>query len=246
MKHRPMGREFVRVLTVLFLLLAGGAGVWLYVGHLSSEARLREEQEKNRVLREVISRLSAERRVAEMRVVEQSTVNGVKVSRVRFVEYARGQGTTPGPALPAREFTVRGDHLHLDAMVIKFDGELVGKADPLRGATIALFTRVYGDATPPTEGELFDQPGDVPAVYRTAGTGVAPGVSRYELQLWQNFWQLAYDETARKNQGVRAMMGQGLWEPLKPGVVYTVTLESNGGLNLTRAPVAELYRATTD
>lgn len=229
-----MARELVRVFALVFLLLAGGAGIYLYYGHLSTERALRDEQEKNRVLREVIGRLTAERRVAEMLVTDQQVVGGVKTTTVLFVEYSRDGKAT----LPPRTFVVRGENAHLDAMVVKFDPELVGQGDPLRGATIALFTRMYGDATAPEQGTPIDVPGEIPAAY----AGADPKVSAFEMELWKDFWKLAHDETARKTRGVRAVVGQGLWEPLKPETLYTVTLEAAGGLSLTREPVKGVFR----
>lgn len=244
-----MGKELVRNLSLALLLVVGLAGMYLYYGRLSAESRLREEQEKNRVLREVISRLTSERRVAEMLVLDQKVVAGVKTSTVLFAEYARseqrggggdGRHEEQGPpqTLPPRTFVVRGENTHIDAMVIKFDPQLVGEGDPLRGASIALFTRIYGDATAPDEAERIDTPGVVPAVYR----GADPQISKFELELWRNFWTLATDEAARKERGVRAVVGQGLWEPLKPNTLYTVTLEANGGLNLERKAIPEVFR----
>lgn len=233
-----MAKELARLITLIILLLAGSAGIWLYYNHLSTETKLREEQEKNRVLHEVIGRLTSERRVAEMLVTDQQMVAGVKTTTVLFVEYERGQGTTPGKALPPRTFTIRGENAHIDAMVIKFDPELVGQGDPFRGATIGLFTKIYGDATSAEQGTPIDPPGQIPAVYQ----GADPKVSEYEQSMWKNFWTLAYDEAERKKQGVRAMIGQGIWEPLRPNILYTLTLEASGGLNLKREPVKGVFR----
>jgi hypothetical protein len=221
-------------LSLLALIVGGGlVGMWSYYLTVSGQARIHQLEEEKRILGEVISRLGAERRVAEMLVTDQETVGGVKTSTVLLVEFGRD-----GNPLPPKRFVVRGENAHVDAMVVKFDDELVGKDDPLRGRSIALFTRIYGDATAPEQGDPIDKPGEIPAIYRGAGAKVTD----FEMSLWRDFWKLAHDEAARKERGVRAVMGQGVWEPLRKNVLYTLTLENDGGLNIQREPVKGVFR----
>ena len=42
--------------------------------------------------------------------------------------------------------------------------------------------------------------------------------------------------------GVRVATGQGVFGPLVPERLYTLTLESTGGLNLTSEPMKGIYR----
>src|SRR5688500_19888587 len=53
---------------------------------------------------------------------------------------------------------------------------------PLRGHSVALFTKIYGDKQSPAEAQRIDEPGTIPSVYR----GADPRVSKFELELWQN------------------------------------------------------------
>jgi hypothetical protein len=127
---------------------------------------------------------------------------------------------------------------HLDAKVIKFDNDFVKENDPLRGQSIALFTRLYGDLQAPEQGHHIDQPGQIPQVYR----GSDPRVSRFEQDLWLSFWRLADDAGYRRQVGVRIAQGEGLWWPIEIDKLYTVTLEADGGLNLTQEPLRGIYR----
>lgn len=222
-----------KLLFLTALVAAGAVGVFTYYQQVSSSYRIRQLEEEKRILQDMQRRLTAERRVAELLVTDQAQVGGVKTSTLLFVEYDRA-----GKPLPPRSFTVRGEHMHLDAMVIKFDHATVAAGDPFKGASLALFTRIYGDATPPEQGTPIDPPGQVPAVYR----GADPKVTDFELKLWADFWKLAHDESARKERGVRAVMGQGVWEPVRPETLYTLTLEAAGGLNLAREPLKGIYR----
>lgn len=215
------------------VVVAGAVGIWTYYTQVSGAYRIKQLEEEKRVLQEVVSRLGGERRVAEMLVTDQTVVDGVKTSNLLFVEY--GKDGTP---LPPKRFTIRGDNAHVDAMVVKFEDELVGAADPLKGVSLALFTKIYGDATAPESGEAIDKPGEIPAVYRGTGTKVTD----FEMDLWKNFWELAHNEAKRKERGVRAIMGQGVWEPVKKDILYTLTLENDGGLNVKREPVKGVFR----
>ena len=62
------------------------------------------------------------------------------------------------------------------------------------------------------------------------------------MELWKNFWQLANEPAYREKMGVRIAQGEGVWRPFEPGNLYTITLESNGGLNITSEPVKGIYK----
>jgi hypothetical protein len=42
--------------------------------------------------------------------------------------------------------------------------------------------------------------------------------------------------------GVRVAQGEGVWRPFEPGRLYTITLESNGGLNVHSEPLRGIYQ----
>lgn len=233
-----MIQQTTKILFLGAVCIVGTLGIWTYYKQASGAHRIAQLEEEKRLRDEIIARLTSERRVAEMLVTDQKHVGGVKTTTLLFVETAR-DGKTP---LVPKSFTIRGENVHLDAMVIKFDHELVKQDDPLRGKSIALFTRIYGDATAPDQGESIDPVGAIPVVYR----GADPRVSEFELGLWRDFWKLAYDEELRKQRGVRTVVGQGIWEPVRKNVLYTLTLETDGGLSLNRSPVPELYRQALD
>ena len=221
-------------LVFLAALTVGGAWTLLVYQDQTGERHRRIEAErKNDQLQQVIQRLGAERRVADVIVTEQKAVDGKLQTTLLFVEYGRG-----GAALPAKRFAIVGDVAYFDAMVVKFDGKFVEQNDPLRGRSVALFTRVYGEHQPPENGFRVDTPNQVPDVYR----GDDPVVAEFERELWANFWRLADDEAYRKEMGVRVAQGEAVWTKFRPDKLYTLTLESNGGLNITSSPLKGIYR----
>ena len=227
-----MLRSIAKLAFLTLLVAAGAVGLMLHRRD-TTVAQLNEANQRNEQLKQVVQRLGAERRVADVIVTEQKTVDGVLKTTLLFVEYARD-----GSTLPARRFTVDGNIAHVDAMVVKFDRDFVQKDDPLRGHSIALFTRLYGENQPPEKAFRIDSPEQVPDVYR----GADPYVTDFERELWQNFWKLAEDESYRQTKGVRVAQGEGVWVPFQPDRLYTLTLDSDGGLNITSAPLKGIHR----
>jgi hypothetical protein len=228
-----MVRWLGKIFGLTAFILAGSFGIWFYQDHFSARHEIEKAREENRVLTRIVERLSDEKRVAEVLVTDQKMVAGVLHTTLLFVEYDK-----QGNSLPPRSFDVEGNQAHIDAMVIKFDRDFIKTADPLRGHSIALFTRIYGDKQTPANAYAIDQPGKIPDIY----CGADPRVSEFELELWQSFWKLTDNAQLRAEKGVRVANGQGVWGPFEPDKLYTITLESDGGLNITSEPLKGIYR----
>ena len=230
-----MLRPLAKIFGLSFLLLVASVGVVYYQHSVSNEKKIEKLQDERRQLEQVVTRLEHEKRVADVLVSRQEkNAAGVLETTLLFVEYDKA-----GNALPAKSFTIEGNTAHIDAMVIKFDHDYVAANDPLKGHSIALFTKIYGDHQPPAQAPTIDPPGKIPDIYRAAD----PVVSEFELNLWRDFWRLYDDENYRKSKGVRALGGHGLWGPFQPDKLYTITIESDGGLNMTSEPLKGIYRA---
>src|SRR4051812_29500476 len=110
-------------LVLSFALIVGcGFGLFLYSKHDATAAKLAAAEKRNEQLKQVVKNLQAERRVADVIVTEQAKdpVTGKLRTTLLLVEYARD-----GSPLPGKRFTIDGDTAHLDAMVVKFDGQFV-------------------------------------------------------------------------------------------------------------------------
>ena len=216
---------------------AAVAAVALIAGSylLQADRRHREdiERENDRLRRErqelaaVVQRLRLEKRVADVEVLEQQTDNAGQVLRTTLKLSEIGRD---GTALPAQVFDIPGRVPHFDALVIKFQDDYVERGDPLRGASLALFRRVYGESQAPEDGYWLGRPGDVPDVYR-----VSPTPSALEVGLWNDFWQYATDPARAAVAGVRVAQGEAVYAPMSTGERWRLTLEVDGGLNLVRA-----------
>ncbi|MFH0980892.1 MAG: hypothetical protein V2A79_05065 [Planctomycetota bacterium] len=226
------------------LAIAGG-GLWLQADRRRGES-LRAEQERltrkyealrqqaeqlerdRRQLAEIVEHLKLERRVAQVDVLEQHTdADGQVMETVmRLTEIGRD-----GAPLPAQVFGIRGRVPHFDALVIKFKDDYVGRGDPLRGTSLALFRRVYGETQAPEDGYWLGRRGEVPDVYR-----VSAEPSEFEVNLWREFWSYALDPAKARAAGVRVAQGEAVYAPMTSGERWLLTLEIDGGLNLIKHP----------
>ncbi|HEX3356217.1 MAG TPA: hypothetical protein VHS31_04470 [Tepidisphaeraceae bacterium] len=228
-----MLRAIRQIGLIVVLVVAGAISLHWYLVRDSAEKQLREAQEKNAALQQVVQRLTDEKRVAEVIVTDEKVIDGVPQKTLLFVEYAKD-----GSSLPPRSFTIQGEMGHIDAMVIKFERHFVSENDPLRGRSIALFTKIYGDHESPARAAMIDKPGEIPAAYR----GGDARAEKFEESLWKDFWRLYDDESFRAEKGVRTSSGQGVWGKFERDKLYTVTLEADGGLNLTASELKAIYR----
>ena len=107
----------------------------------------------------------------------------------------------------------------------------------LRGHSIALFIKLFGDHQSPDHAFPIDEPGKVPAFYRDSDQEA----SQFEQELWTNFWKLADDPAYRQSKGVRIANPESPQGPFEPGNIYPISLEAKGGLNMTHEPVEGIY-----
>ena len=185
--------------------------------------RLHREKQQ---LADVVERLSIERRVAEVDVIQQHFDENGRVLQtvIRLTEIDRD-----GNPLPSQTFGVPGRMPHFDALVIKFKDDYVAQGDALRGKSVALFRRVYCETQAPEDGFWLGRRGDVPDVYRTN-----PDPTPFELNLWERFWSFAASPHSAALAGVRVAQGEAVYAPMKPGENWLLTLEADGGLNLIK------------
>ena len=213
----------------LALLVAGG----LYAYYATTEQRREVEQRDKKIAeqRAAIERLTRNRRVAQAIVVSRWTdaKTGKVFSRVRFVEI-----DADGKPLKTTEGVVEGESVYFDALVLKFDGEKVAAGDPLKGRSVLLFRRMFGDRQKPVDGVSLDETDEqgVPRAYRGR-----EAITAAERELWAMFWRFAEDPKVAAAEGVRVAQGEAPYTRLEEGKLYELTLDDAGGLNVGVAPI---------
>jgi hypothetical protein len=226
---------------------AGGGAYWWHEQETEQEqiiaeqaAELVQKEQEIEFLQDVASRLTLEERAARIVVTEQTqTAEGVSQTTLLFFEVG-----PDGEEMPAREFTVLGEQVHVGGLVIRFNEEDVARGNTLTGKSIVLWDRIYGSATSPEEGQRIDPEGQVPRPYRqTPDALVAPaGKAAFEAALWQDFWLIATDPDLAETRGVKVAYGQEVYGIFEPGRVYELTLQANGGLTLYADEMPTLMR----
>jgi hypothetical protein len=232
--------RYTTLLSAALLVGAGAGGIYVadrlvFAPGREMERKLAERDAQIRTLTERAQALEAavrllrhtERR-ARIVVLDQSRApEGALVTRLRFSELdPNGE-----PVGEPREFTVTGDEVYVDALVIKFEDEFVTAGDALKGRSLLLFRRIFGDRHRPVDAHVLDKEGQVPQAYAAEK---AP--SAFERELWAQFWALANDPAEAKRRGVRALHGEAVSTKLRPGGVYAVTFRSTGELTIQPAP----------
>jgi hypothetical protein len=185
-------------------------------------AELKQEIQR---LQTALRLLKVDHRLARLTVLEQKAApdkpGGVQ-TRVSFQELD-DQDQALGPA---QEYTLDGKVAYVDALVIKFDDSYVEQGDTLRGTSLCLFRRIFGEFQQPNDGFPLDTAGQRPRPY---GSGDDPG---FESRLWARFWDYAHDPQAVAAAGVRALHGEAPYMELRDGRSYRIELRASGGLSI--------------
>ena len=218
------------------LVLAVAACAAMYAAYTVQHAFREKELEIAR-LAEVVKRLEAETRRAQVIVTKQgmNPDTGRLETTIKFMETGPG-----GDPLPPRYFTMEGDVIYFDALVIRFARDYVERGDALRGKSICLFRRVFGENQAPEDGFPVDRAAGadgIPDVYR-----VNPEPTAFERELWQSFWRYAEDPAAAREKGIRVIQGEAVYTRFIPGNLYTLTLDHGGGICIKVEPIPAILR----
>lgn len=211
---------------LLLLVLLVVLGVWGFAVYRSAET-FQQFLSENKELKAAITRLTQENQIGYAKVVEQTEQNGH--TRTKLVFYQTDRDDSSQRVLEG-EYTVDGDVVHFDSLVVKFDDQMVldGKQ-----RSVYLWRRIYGDDTAPSQGQPIEQPGEEPARYRD----LLPDPNLwdklllkkdYSSRFWEAIWQLANDTEALKQYGIRAVYGNAVYTRLIPGKIYRFKINEAG------------------
>ena len=211
------------IFTVVLLILLGIGIRWLA-----------QRFEENRVLRQVIERLTADSRIAEVLVTQSSFNEATKKieTTIKFLEY-----DTLGKPLAPRYFTFQGNIIQFQSLVIRFQDRLVQAGDKLRGKSAYVFLRAFVlDSGKPQIFNLADV-NQIPQGYKI------PGVkSEFEKKLWEEFWTYALDPKARERMGIKNAQIEAPGSMFLPGTIYTIKIEHDGGVRIDTQQIPEILK----
>ncbi|MCB1121873.1 MAG: hypothetical protein KJT03_10015 [Verrucomicrobiae bacterium] len=209
------GKVFWRGVSIAGITVAGVLGYAFLKTGLTIEALLTE----NRQLKESIENLTREEQIGYAKVVNQFEKEGTQFTTLKFVETARND---PLEIVFENEFTVEGDVIHFDALIVKFTDEFVSDG---KARALYLWRRVYGEYMAPRDGFPIEVHGRMPERYR----GLLAGLPVKERELfWSEIWDLAHDQSRLKQYGIEAVFGSAVYSELRPGLVYIFKISATG------------------
>jgi hypothetical protein len=192
-----------------------------------SDLETENSQQAERIVRmeTAMHLLKTDQRLAKLEVLGQvqDEASGDTTTTVRFTEL------TPNgdPIGESREFTLRGSVVYFDNWVVKFDDRYVEEADLLRGTSLTLFRRVFGEFQTPNEGFVLDPEGSMPQAYVSGGEP-----SEFAQEIWRDFWTFANNPELAKTKGIRAAHGEAVSMKVEPGKSYRIILRASDGLSI--------------
>ena len=219
----------VIILVVLVTIIAAGVNLARYF--TLRDARIRQLQRERQHLIRVINRLTGRRRMAEL-VVDGQIINGKKQivqSTLLWEEFVNGPGQRR-IALPIRKIVIPGNTPYVDGYVLKFQDKFVEEGNILRGKSLAFFRRIFSHSQAPNHGtSLLDSHGVPPCL---EGKNGRP--NSFTFRLWQHIHQLMEHPRTAKKLGLDIVQGQAVYRPVKPGRLYVIYLQNDGGLEFTQ------------
>ncbi len=189
---------------------------------------------ENRLLHQVIDRLSAESRIAEVLVTR--TELDEKTSKIRttikFLEF----DTHQQPMAP-KYFTFEGNIIQFQSLVIRFEDKFVRGGDKLRGKSVYFFMKAFMlDGSRTQEFDITHE-NEIPGSYKVIGEK-----SEFEARLWKDFWNYALDPKARHRAGIKNAQIEAPGSLFLPGTIYTLHIEHDGGIRIDTQPIPEILK----
>jgi len=189
--------------------------------------RIERQAQEIRRLEVSLHLLKVDHRVARLEILSQTEATGKDgevVTTVRFVELDPA-GNEIGVGVTVE---VKGKKVYVEGLTIKFNDEFVELGDYLRGTSLCIFTRLFGEDQAPREGHQLDPKYTHPLPY--SGDDLP---DPFYDELWRKFWDYANDPEAAAQKGVRAAHGEAPFIDARPGKSYKVELRQSGGLTIT-------------
>jgi hypothetical protein len=189
---------------------------------------------QSKILKQMISRLEADSRVAEVLVtdVQYNPLIQKHLTTIKFLEY-----DSLGRPLAPRHFTFSGNIIQFQSLVVRFDDNFIKKADALRGKSAYLFWKVFmldGANTQEFEITRFHE---IPKGYKIDGLQ-----DSFEEGLWREFWDYALHSDRALKKGIKNAQVEAPGMKFVPGILYTLKIEHDGGIRIDTKEIPEILK----
>lgn len=186
------------------------------------------------VLKKIVTRLSADSRIAEVLVTksELDENTGKINTTIKFLEY-----DVQGKPVKPKYFTFHGNLIQFQSLVIRFEDKWVFGGDKLRGKSAYLFLKAFVlDGSKTQEFEI------TPAQSVPEGYKIPEEKSSFEGKLWRKFWVYALNPKDRAEIGIKNAQIEAPGSLFLPGTIYTLKIENDGGMRIDTRPVPEILK----
>jgi hypothetical protein len=220
-----MKAKKILYLIVVLLVISAAAIIYYQVRHYINE---------NNVLKQVIQRLEADSRIAEVLVtgVTYDEETGKLHTTIKFLEY-----DIDNKPLEPKYFTFAGNIIQFQSLVIRFDDMLIREADALKGKSAYLFWKVFMLDGSNTQEHLITKMNSIPQGYKVEGLN-----DSFEAKLWRQFWEYALNPNQAKSMGIKNAQLEAPGTMFIPGIIYTIKIEHDGGIRIDSAPIPNILR----
>ena len=214
---------FKKILSTLIVIVIlgsiGGGGLLIWKYHFNrSIGQLLEE---NKELQEAITNLKTERQIGYAKVISQVEAEGKIITKLKFVETDRKDMLK---RVLEKEYEIEGDIIHFDALIVKFDEQLVMDG---KERALYLWRRVYSDKMRPEDGFAIETESDEPKRYADISSKLN---LKDKTLFWKEIWKLADNKESLAEYGVSAIYGNVVYRKVQPGLVYVFKISSTGSL----------------
>ncbi len=194
------------------------------VGIVLIQQRIARYINENKILKQVIARLEADSRIAEVLVtgVNFNEATGKKITTIKFLEY-----DAKGNPLQPKYFAFPGNIIQFQSLVIRFDDFYVKKNDPLKGKSAYLFWKVFLLDGANTKEFEITKASSIPSGYKIENLS-----DPFEAGLWRKFWQYALNPEEAKKMGIKNAQIEAPGAMFVPGTLYTIKIEHDGGMRI--------------
>lgn len=213
-----------RGLFIIVVLGTLGAGIYYFLY-------------QDKILRQIIGRLTADSRVAEVLVtsVTYNEAERKNYTAIKFLEY-----DSAGNPLEAKYFSFPGNIIQFQALVVRFDDKFVMAGDLLKGKSVYLFWKAFMLDGPNTKEFIINPLQDIPGGYK-----LSEKKNAVEEKFWRKFWDYAFAKDEASKAGIKNVQIEAPGSMFIPGYLYTITIEHDGGLRIDTASLPAILRGET-
>jgi len=204
-------------ITIMFAI----AALFISVGIYRGGSVLHDLFAENKQLKQALTNLTDEGKIGYAKVLSQERDNSGKIisTTLKFIETARDNDLE---TVLEKQYTVKGDVVHFDALIIKFPNKMVMDG---KKRSLYLWRRVYGEQMSPQDGFPIEEPGAEPQRYKELLRELP--LKHREL-FWSSIWELANDPNLLAQYDIEAIYGNVTYVKLKKGLVYVFRITATG------------------